>query len=131
MKYQVWIKAHDPKTLVVIAETLVFENEDRLECEKIAESCTIDPGSIFGPVVWATKVPLYTTETRTPGWGALVEAARVSPTTGISSITVVAGSGGVGGGVSPAPPARQCRNSDCGKISFTNKTRCPHCSWPL
>lgn len=51
MKYQVWVKAHDPKTLAVIAEVLVFEHEIRLEAEKLAEIPRADEMLLFGPFV--------------------------------------------------------------------------------
>lgn len=70
MKYQVWIKAHDPKTLAVIGEVLIFEHEDRLVAEQRAEGDLplVDGALYFGDYVLVQK-PLYRTENRIPGWG--------------------------------------------------------------
>lgn len=96
MKYQVWVKAHDPKTLAVIAETLGFEHEDRLEAERYNE--VLQPAAVaaylFGDYVLAQK-PLYRAETRIPGWGGLAGNPGIPR---LITYMVVGGSGGGNGG---------------------------------
>jgi len=68
MSYEVWVRAHNPRTMVVIAETLICVSEDRLLAEKRAEQEVSPISDMFGPYVLEQQ-PVITTETRAPSWG--------------------------------------------------------------
>lgn len=81
MKYQVWVIARDPKTLQPIAEVLVFEHDVRLKAEAYNEEFTDLQAKIhflFGVVV-TSQNPLYSTETRIPGWGVVAPRLQGDP----------------------------------------------------
>lgn len=131
MKYQVWVIARDPKTLHPIAEVLVFENEDRLKADRYNESYprTSDNARfLFGPVVLG-QCPIYSTETRIPGWGAVV-AMQYAPgdpdRQGQAKIIGGGGYSGAGGAGGPASSFNGAGGSVGGAGSGGGKA-CAHC----
>ncbi len=68
MKHEVWLNARHPKTLELVASFRVFDDEDRLKAEKVAEtaheSCATiahllriyQPGAIISTVVRQASV---------------------------------------------------------------------------
>lgn len=112
MKYQVWIKAHDPKTLAVIGEVLIFEHEDRLVAEQRAEGDLplVNGALYFGDYVLVQK-PLYRTENRIPGWGKIVSKTTAQVE---SAFKLPKSAGG-----NPIQQRCQCRNPpqqpNCGR----------------
>jgi len=125
MKYQVWIKAHDRKTLAVIAQVQVFDDGDRLECERIAETYEINPSVLFGPVV-CEQDPIFSTETRIPGWGPLVVRGPEGYV-GIHAMPGAGGSSSARGGGSSGGSAGPCPVSYSGMHAAAFDGRCIHC----
>lgn len=150
MKYQVWVIARDRKTLQPIAEVLAFEHDERMVAEAYNENysrsvCGDNPRFLFGVVVLGQN-PLYTTETRIPGWGVVAPRLqgdppgtdRVTPRDpGASGDPVIpplenktftfrpgaGGAGGAGGG------GKACRH--CGIANSLHNTRCMLCGGPV